>query len=121
MIRTAHPAVVMLALAAMVLRALTPVGWMPGAAGAPITLCSADGPIHLVVGEDGKPHKPQKDDGHQVCPFAAASHFAPPQLAVALAPRAVVFDAADPISATTLLVEKPRLFSHAPRAPPLPV
>jgi hypothetical protein len=83
MIRNLRFAAVHLALAAMVLRALLPAGWMPGAsAGTPLVVCTMNGPEQIVLGADGKPlkHQPSQDDarGHEMCPFAAASHLASP-------------------------------------------
>jgi hypothetical protein len=69
-----------LALAAMLLRALLPDGWMPSAnaSGSLFTICSVE-PAH----RDGK--APQSEGHtHVPCAFAAASTLAPPSL-VALA------------------------------------
>ena len=83
MFRTFRLAGIHLALAALMLRALMPDGWMPNTAlagGMPIALCTIDGPVNLVVGLDGKPapQDPAHNDGRHVdvCPFAAAPHFA---------------------------------------------
>jgi len=91
MFRTFRLAGIHLALAALMLRALMPDGWMPNTAlagGMPIALCTIDGPVNLVVGLDGKPapQDPAHNDGRHVdvCPFAAAPHFA--TIAPALAP-----------------------------------
>jgi hypothetical protein len=108
------------ALVAMLFRALLPVGWMPnfgGSAGIPIILCSLDGPVQLLLGPDGKPLKqnPAQDDTHQhdVCPFAAAPHFA--------TPVAVAFAAPIAITVTTRLLEpaaqQPAPASYTPQSP----
>jgi hypothetical protein len=66
-----------LALAAMLLRALLPDGWMPNdhAGGAFFTICSIDRGHH-----DRK--APQNDEhSHAPCAFAAAATLAPPEIA----------------------------------------
>jgi hypothetical protein len=78
---------VSLALAAMVLRALLPDGWMPGADAAvsPFVICAADGSHR-----DGKtPAQPAQERGHGACAFAAAAPLSPPASAAILiaAPR----------------------------------
>ena len=62
-----------LALAAMLLRALVPSGWMPSDHVGGLTICS-------VERHDGK--KPQSEERtHTPCAFAAASTLAPPSIA----------------------------------------
>lgn len=114
-----------IALVAMLFRALLPSGWMPnigGAPGTPIILCSLDGPIQIVIGPDGQPLKqsPDQNDTHQndVCPFAAAPHFATPIAAVAVpAPLAIVtapfFSAPEPLNPATDFYTP-----QSPRGPP---
>ena len=89
--RNRSRAVVWIALAAMMLRALLPDGWMPsggGAAAAMLTICTMNGPMRVALGDDGQPLKkqPAKHDGggHEVCPFAAAQHFAAPIVLAAI-------------------------------------
>ncbi len=73
---------VSLALCAMLLRALLPVGWMPNsgpdAAVSPFVICSIDGHHSGKTGnsKDGERR-------HGPCAFAAAGHLAPPTLATA--------------------------------------
>ena len=82
-------AMVYLALAAMMLRALTPAGWMPaapGQSGVPITICTMHGPMRMAMDADHSPLPvKQQDNGrkHDICPFAAAPHYAisPPVVA----------------------------------------
>ena len=89
-------AIAVIALAAMMLRALLPDGWMPAGgndAGTMLTICTMDGPVRMVLGDDGQLHKQQPADhnkgSHEVCPFAAAQHFAAPiSLASLAAPSA---------------------------------
>jgi hypothetical protein len=123
MSRTLRLAGIQLALAAMVLRALLPDGWMPsGTAGNPIAICTANGPVQLVVGQDGRPDKPNPvhDDAHHqdVCPFAAAPHFATGATAVAHAvPLAEAFFSA-PAFTATIVNGANRHAPQSPRAPP---
>jgi hypothetical protein len=77
--------IAVIALAAMVLRALLPDGWMPASsasAGTLLTICTMDGSVQMALGDDGQPHKQQpanhNSGSHEVCPFAAAQHFAAP-------------------------------------------
>lgn len=112
------------ALIAILFRALLPSGWMPnlGGSGTPIILCSLDGPIQLVLGSDGQPVKqsPDQNDTHQndVCPFAAAPHFATP-VAWALLPEPVAVDAPPIVSAPQRLEPTSDLYTpQSPRGPP---
>jgi hypothetical protein len=68
-----------IALAALILRAFLPTGWMPnpqGPAESAFVICTMDGPVQTT---DGKA-LPGKDDprAHETCPFAAAASLAPP-------------------------------------------
>ena len=105
-------------LAALLIRALLPLGWMPGQAQlgeAAFVICAADGTLqHGMPGKDGeaKPHQP--------CAFAAASQiFDLPEAAHIPAPSVArlpgtVLAAAD---VRTGAIHRP----HAARAPPLTV
>ena len=63
-----------LALMAVVLRALIPVGWMPSeTAEAPLVICTGAGPA-MAVGEHGKGH-PVDLKHKDVCPFAASAQL----------------------------------------------
>jgi hypothetical protein len=120
--RFARLTVIHLALAAMMLRALLPAGWMPSASAASfITICTMDGISKIALDANGKPVKntPAQDGArHDICPFAAAPHFAttPPALAVsvpstiaALAQAPAAFASTHPIA---------RYAAQSPRAPP---
>jgi hypothetical protein len=110
-----------LALAAMMLRALLPDGWMPaatGGAGTVLTICTMDGPVRVALGDDGQPLKkqPAQHNGgsHEICPFAAAPHFATPiHLVAATTPSAAYFSALLPIAAGT----PPGRDTHSPQSP----
>jgi hypothetical protein len=102
-----------LALAAMVLRALLPAGWMPGStAGAPLVVCSVHGAEH----NPSRPREPS-DREHTLCPFAAAVQIAVDATAIALPmPQSGIRIAPSPLrhpqSATTF----PAYSSRAPPA-----
>ena len=67
-----------LALVSLLPRALIPAGWMPDPApsgGALVTLCTVNGPVHMRLAPDEQPVKPRHEHS-DVCPFAAAPHFA---------------------------------------------
>lgn len=82
--RNRSRAIAVIALTAMMLRALLPDGWMPAggtSAGTLLTICTMNGPVRMALGADGQPQKqPAKHDSrsHEICPFAAAQHFAAP-------------------------------------------
>jgi len=108
------------ALAALILRAMLPAGWMPDAQ-AGLTICSLDAAPavgHLgTVHHDGAPADHGKAD-HQECPFAAAAHFAPPpQNAVLALPIQHAFAAATDQARAVLIAA--RFSPGSPRAPPL--
>jgi Protein of unknown function (DUF2946) len=74
-------AAVHLALAAMVLSALLPAGWMPNLSsqsGSALIICSMDGGAGPSDDHGGLPSKHQPDGrgDHDGCPFAAAPHLA---------------------------------------------
>lgn len=107
------------ALAALILRAMLPTGWMPDAR-AGLTICSLDSGIsssHLgTVHHDGTPSDHGKTS-HEECPFAAAAHFAPPPQNAALAlPVQHAFAAATDQARAVLIAA--RFSPGAPRAPP---
>lgn len=80
----ARISVFLLALAAIAMRAVVPVGWMPGtsADGTPIVLCTAQGLAEIILDADGKPvgpDTPQDVTHHDTpCVFSAAAHLAAP-------------------------------------------
>ena len=121
MTRNLRLAGVHIALAAMLLRALLPAGWMPNpiaSAAAPFVICTIDGPAQIQLGPDGHPlkHDQNNDRGHDSCPFAAAPHVAPPALAALLAPPSSAISAAP----TAQLASVQTLARHTPQAPRAP-
>jgi hypothetical protein len=118
--RTIRHIAVHLALAAMMLRALLPAGWMPNAvqAGAPFVICTLHGALHL--SGDPAPHKQQPDDGqrHDLCPFAAAPHLSSPAADAAIhAPFAIAARAFTPDYAAPAAL-RTAFSPQSPRAPP---
>lgn len=76
--------VTLVALCAMMLRGLIPLGWMPGSSGAMLmTFCTANGPVVLQVPDNSAgfddSHRNDGDDaGHELCAFAAAGSLGAP-------------------------------------------
>lgn len=112
-----------LALAATLLRALVPNGWMPNATGAPIasiTLCTVNGPVKLGGPQDPAGKRAPSDAAHMdVCPFAAAPHAAVfgSEIASVLPPQSII--AGFPVR-EAFEVESARPYAlQSPRAPPL--
>jgi hypothetical protein len=122
MSRTLRFAAVYVALVAMMVHALVPTGWMPDIAGsgAPIRLCTMDGPARMVMGGQPDKQKPAQGDQHRndICPFGAAPHFAAPTSVASLAAPTLA------VAATRLFVPAARTALRAefspqsPRAPP---
>jgi hypothetical protein len=113
------------AVAAMLLRALLPEGWMPGttSSGMPeLVICTMDQPVQAMsmMGQDGKMDMPgHGDNGHrESCPFAAAPHVAAPASLPVLAEASITsvhFETPDSL----LSVKNARHYTpQAPRAPP---
>jgi hypothetical protein len=123
MIRASRFAAIHLALAAMVLRALLPAGWMPGAsAGTPLVVCTMNGPEQIMLGADGKPlkHQPSKDDvrHHDMCPFAAAASLATPSAPATPALPGYAVLIPQRLANGYLAASAQRHTPQSPRAPP---
>jgi hypothetical protein len=125
MSRTIRLAGVHIALAAMLLRALLPAGWMPNpvsSADSPFVICTMDGPIYMVPRTDGQPIKQQpdhnNDSNHEICPFAVAPHLAPPTIAVLLTLPSLAASALSKSSHPGLAESIARYSPQSPRAPP---
>jgi hypothetical protein len=115
-------AAVLLALVAMVLRALLPAGWMPNLTGtgeSAFVICTMDGPVQSAAKDHG-PGKPTPDDGrqHEACPFAAAPHVATSSAVAALRASVVSNSVARYAPSQRLTPEPARYAPQAPRAPP---
>lgn len=113
--RLSRQLAVSLALAAMMLRALLPDGWMPSAqaSGSPLVICSIAG-IHT----GGKQQPGQDERGRGPCAFAAMGHLSPPTIAAALPLRSEITQqfAANWTLSTAVLA--PLYRANAARAPP---
>ncbi len=85
--------VALVVLAAIMLRGLTPAGWMPnlaGATGGQFVVCTATGPQLAQPSPQGQPAAPQPVKHGEVCAFAG-HHAAPgPAPAVAAGPVILV-------------------------------
>ena len=105
-----------LLLAALLLRALMPLGWMPGSAQlgqSAWIICTADGQI-----QHGTPGKDNSRQQHQLCAFAAAHVMASPGGYSFAAPRLQA--AALKTRATPAIIRVADVFTpQSPRAPPL--
>jgi hypothetical protein len=102
------------ALAAMLLGALTPAGWMPDpdSAGS-FTICTVNGPV-----SPGPANKDQDDSRHQPCPFAAMPHLAAlPGLAAIQLPSLAAATIYAP-SHLAAALDTRRREPQSPRAPP---
>jgi hypothetical protein len=112
---------VTLALAAMLLRAAVPAGWMPNLVASdasPFAICSIDGLHHAPVRQD--PARGSQDEHGFACPFAAAAHLAPPQLPQSL-PQPFVTAFLAPDFAAARISSHVSDPGHAPRGPPVSV
>ncbi len=105
-----------LLLAALLLRALVPLGWMPGSpqlGQAAWIICTADGQI-----QHGIPGKDEAAQQHQPCAFAAAHVMASPQ-GEGLTPPLLRTTAIEPQTALVPAFVAAAFTPQAPRAPPL--
>lgn len=123
MIRNLRFAAIHLALAAMVLRALLPAGWMPGvSAGTPLVVCTMNGPEQIVLGADGKPlkHQPSQDDArhHEMCPFAAAAQLASPSAPAEPALPGYAVLGVQEMASAYVAIGAQQYAPQSPRAPP---
>ena len=108
------PAIRHLALAALILRALLPAGWMPDAQSG-LVIC-APGTLG-VIHHDGAPGHSDGKMSQQECPFAAASHLAPAPDAAKLVLPAFHAFAAETDSNYAASVSA-RFTPQSPRGPP---
>lgn len=111
------------ALAIMLLRALLPVGWMPGTTpqgGMALVICSGDMTGPSMAGMPGMDHKSTPSGNHHndECPFAAAPHYAPAAILTALAAPALAFTNNRDQVSSSFFVTSTRHSPQSPRAPP---
>ena len=112
-----------LAIAAMMLRAFVPAGWMPNigglANGVPIVICSGSGAQTVLVDPDGKPVQPANPTDHGVCGFAASGPLALPLAALVLVLLLFSLGTQLVLPQSDLIKSGRRLSGGAgPRAPP---
>ena len=116
----ARLAAIHLAIAAMLLRALLPAGWMPDPTGtAAFTICTMDGTGHH--SEQDPAGKPAPEDGrhvHDECPFAAAPHVAAPVVAAHLPAPSTNSHRVDFPDFAVAFGPIADYGPHSPRAPP---
>ena len=104
-----------LLLAALLLRALVPLGWMPGSAQlgqAAWIICTADGST-----QHGAPGKDDGQNQHQPCSFAATHVMASPQVHGFAAPL-LQAAATETGTAPAVILVPAAITPQAPRAPP---
>lgn len=122
--RTLKLAGVQIALVAMLLRALLPVGWMPGTADNAATsfvICTVNGPVHAAHAPDGRKHSQDDSRQNDVCPFAASIHLATPAAVATVALSTQIAVIAFVQSSARTFRTAPRYALSSPRAPPSPV
>jgi Protein of unknown function (DUF2946) len=95
--RLSHPLIWLLLVAAVMMRAAMPAGWMPTVdqSGIRIAVCTGMGPEFLTMGSDGNLHKeaPAPRAPHEPCPFAlaaAAPAYLPPALVLPQPPVSLI-------------------------------
>ena len=105
-----------LAIAALLLRAMLPAGWMPDAQG--LVMCSVS--LSPVIHHDGGQKHDDQQTAHQDCAFAAAAQLAaaPPAPHLAL-PASRAFAARSDDARAAVIAA--RFSPGSPRAPPLTV
>jgi hypothetical protein len=128
----ARHAAITLALAAMMLRALLPMGWMPNPAGfaqSPLVICLMDMPhggmSQMTMAMDmsmpdmgGHGHDQGQQQNNETCPFAAAPHLAAPALdAIVSEPEFAEATAVHLRAVATAQISHPYA-PQSPRAPP---
>lgn len=123
MSRTLRLAGVQIALVAMLLRALLPVGWMPDTAanaGSPFVICTVNGPLHAAHLPDMGKHQPGHDDSrpNDMCPFAASVHLATPTTMAATAPSMQIASFGIVQSVSRAVPDTAQYALQSPRAPP---
>jgi hypothetical protein len=114
---------VQLALAAMMLRALLPMGWMPnpeGFAQSPLVICLMDMPsgVDMSHAMDMHGHDHGQQQNNEQCPFAAAPHIAAPFTIAQLAPPSELARFAEKPASHTLPALALDYHPQSPRAPP---
>ena len=111
-----------LAIVAMLLRAILPDGWMPQAAhdGVSLVICTMNGPLRVVLDNDGQPTKQDPGRSHHadLCPFATAAHWAAPTAQVSLTPASFFGMSVDRAAKLEAIEALSPYAPQSPRAPP---
>lgn len=115
----------LLLVAALMVRAAVPAGWMPSVdrGGVRIVLCTGYGPVTVVLDAAGHVHKdePQHKAPHDPCPFGLAAAKAldlPPEIGLALPPAAIAALTGPALAAARFVAW--RSLRPPARGPPLP-
>jgi hypothetical protein len=113
---------VQLALAALMLRALLPAGWMPNphGGGAALVVCTIDGAAKPDRKGSGKT-VPDSGHQHEECPFAATPHLAAPAIVAQLALPSILGRCFNPPQIGIAAVHTVDYQPQSPRAPPLAI
>jgi len=119
-------AAIFVALAAMALRALLPMGWMPNPSGfaqSPLIICLMDMPMPMPMDMRGGMHGGHSGDHGQqqsseTCPFAAAPHLAGPVVDIAICEPQLALAAALSLTRDHAQTRAPHYSPQSPRAPP---
>ena len=121
-LRAIKHAAMLLALAAIALRALIPAGWMPGSDhtghGAPLVICTASGVQTVYSESDRRAPVPAKPAHHDICPFAGVGALAAGATALALIAPPVYADVPTPAVREPVLRFSRLPGAAGPRAPP---
>lgn len=125
-----HRSAIMLALTAMVLRALLPAGWMPnpsGIAGSPFIICRMDMsvppqtdrslPVPMDI-HDGHSGRHDQQQNNETCPFAAAQHLAPASSYAPILQPEPAYEASSPLNLGHAGAGAAHYSPQSPRAPP---
>lgn len=122
--KTARLAGLHIALAAMLLRAFLPDGWIPAPASRsadagwlPLVICTSNGLVRLhEQGQDGQDD--DQDHHYAPCPYAAAAHLAAPEAGATVELYETDFIQAPLAAGESILVERDRSERRQSRAPP---
>jgi len=110
----------MAVLAAVAVRLLTPLGWMPNpaAGGSLLVICTGDG-SRLAIGSDLPGHGPHPLTPHDQCVFAGASLVDGPEpVLVPAPPTRVALAAAAPLAPPAIWRGRDEHRQQLPRGPP---
>jgi hypothetical protein len=116
-----RPWLLLFLLAALLLRAGAPPGWMPnpqGALGAPLVICTGDGSHLVQIDGHGQPARPQSAQRHDLCAFAGHQAAPAPEIALVSGPATFVGLLPAQVAARASAASVLRRREQSPRAPP---